>query len=339
MPEEIKNQTLNTESDSSTTQNEQSNQDAKTQEASSTTQTDDKQKVMTPLERAESIVAESSKALDKKKDGVEEEVEQEAADDKPQSKVEKKTTTQSEVIDATKQGDERYDKIPRFKELIEFRKMAEPLVQKAQQQQQWMVNYGITEPMLQETHGFLGALMAGDFNKAHAMMKPVFENLEKAIGVVKDPAQLPADLQTAVNSGEIKLEFAQQLHQARVGQANSQNMTLRQIQQQSQQAGVQSINAWESQVSKTDTDWAMKRPFVDKELKLLRAQYPNANPQELVQLCNTALQTVNEQLKAFAPVAKPRTLPSANGSTKPKDTKPLHGYELAMDIVNKRFAS
>lgn len=335
MPEQT--ETLNQET-SSTSQTEQK-QDANMQEVSSTTHTDDKvEKQLTPLERAMSIVDASSASLEKKQEVVDE-AKVEKTEAKTTTTVEKKTTPlPEEVIDKTKQGDERFDKIPRFKELIDWKKTHEPLVQKAQQQQQWMQSYNITEPMLQETYGFLTSLMAGDFNKAYTAIKPIFDNLEKAVGVVKTPEQLPQDLQTAVSEGKIALDYATQLHQARVGQTNTQQMTVRQQQQQSQQQGATAINTWEASVRTTDADWTAKRDMVDTELKVLRMQYPQASPQELVTLCQKAYDTVNTRLKTFVPAPAPRTLPSANGSTKPKETKALHGFELAMDIVNKKFA-
>lgn len=284
----------------------------------------------TPLEIATEIVNQSSKVLNKKTDALVKD-----KDYLSQGEGKEKAGEQNqpaEAIDTSKQGDERYDKIPRFQELTKKVKEYEPLAKKQQEFESWKQTYGVNDAEFEETKNFLVALKTGDFNRAHLMMKPVMESLDKVVGQV-----LPEDLQKAVDDGKVELAYAQELAKARSTAGQSQQQLQRQQQQQMQVSRQTAINSWVENTKEKDPDFADKADMINESFVLKWAAKQDASPAELAAMCQKAYEEVNQRIKKFIPVPKERKLPQQNGSTNHIETEAKTPFDRAMQIANKHY--
>ena len=184
-------------------------------------------------------------------------------------------------------------------------------------------------------------LMKNDPVRAHAVLTPIFRQLEAMVGVV-----LPPDLQAQVTEGKITPQTAQELSRLRATQHTStaiqrdnQERTQREQQEQSVQNAqklqvdvAKAITNWDSSWKASDPDYSLKKSRVDEaiELELTRAVVlakegkPNKLPktvEEAVALANDVKKRVEKEMRQFIP-KRTNTITHVSGNGVNNGSKP-----------------
>lgn len=154
-------------------------------------------------------------------------------------------------------------------------------------------------------------LKSGNLRAAYDRIKPVFDNLQQALGHV-----LPTDLETRVKQGEISEPDARALATARatavVAETNAKRT--RELDEKRQQdaqsqthiTAVQgAVTEWETSKEKADPDWKLKQPQVTREIKLaiLEQGYPKTTA-DAVKIAEAALAEVDKTFSRLTPKRK-----------------------------------
>lgn len=223
---------------------------------------------------------------------------------------------------------------PRFKQLTEERKAykaevenLKPDAEQFRQIRQVQEQFGISNNEMADTIK-MATLLKTDPMQALEILGPLYEQLSEMAG-----KKLPADIQVKVDEGKLDVADAQEMATARAQAALAQQrvaQTEAQIQQQ-RQADVLSANReavvkWEAQMRSTDPDYKAKESFLTVETQALIARFgAPKNPQESLELVQTAHANVTARLKAIQPprpatrtLTSDRTAAAPNVSVQPK---------------------
>jgi chromosome segregation ATPase len=177
--------------------------------------------------------------------------------------------------------------------------------------------------------------------RAYQTLRPIVDQLEQIVGV-----RLPADLQSAVNLGQITEPHARELATAR----GRTTVTTQQLERRDQQDQAQKqqnefqgrvdevetkVNEWESSKRKTDPDWKHKQPRVKElnELEFLRRQRTNPKyfptPTEAIEISKASLEKVEREFRSMAPARREIKPEHADGSATRSTPKPKTATEAA----------
>lgn len=182
--------------------------------------------------------------------------------------------------------------------------------------------------------------------RAFEMLTPVYEQLRQLVGDV-----LPADLQQAVNLGQITEAYARDLARNRsaatlreqqLQRSNERSTVERQRQEISSRwsSAAQAVTEWENSKARSDPDWKLKQPRVTElvELEVLRRarQDPNYHPsaEDALEISKKALEKVNEEIKRFRPRPKAIDTITDVASTR-SEAKPKTALEAARMALAK----
>jgi hypothetical protein len=184
-----------------------------------------------------------------------------------------------------------------------------------------------------------GAVNRQDWGTFWKATEPYFNLARQALGL-----ELPDDLKTRVDEGEMTTEAASELSKARHAAAGA-TVRAQQLEQQREterQAGetrqaqessnlvTKAVNDWEGQQRATDPDYQRLRPLIlDKMVAFVASNGPPPTPDHGIRLANWAKQEVLKVARAGSPTPKATTAhPSANGSAKaPLRAEPKNVYE------------
>lgn len=183
-------------------------------------------------------------------------------------------------------------------------------------------------------------LLKKDLPGAYQRLKPIVDQLEQVLGV-----QMPADLRTAVEQGQITEAHAKELAQTRSKAALSTQALQNRDQEdesrrqqdahQEQQGRVRTaIVEWEKSKVGSDPDWKPKQARVMEivQLETLRREKADPTfawtPDAAIKFADEALKRVEDEFKRFSP--KPKALnPVTDVSSTRSEAKPKTALEAA----------
>lgn len=174
----------------------------------------------------------------------------------------------------------------------------------------------IPETVVQFGLNLAAALNYGDHETIIRAIEPLMNQAQIALG-----RALPPDLQKQVDQGyvtkELAVRTAQQEAQNRAAQARMEQLQRQQEEQQVQQRQMVvrgAVQTWESELRKSDPDFAKKEKIVQKYAAALVGQYGvPTDPDMAVRMAQEAYRMAGEDLKAAMPVEQPRaTRPRAS---------------------------
>lgn len=233
----------------------------------------------------------------------------------------------AEVDDATLP----FHKHPRFQQVIKersaFRQELDTLKPDAEEWRAvrtFMDTNALTPNEVAEGFQIMAAMKV-DPIRAREMLSSYWNSLEKFAG-----NQLPEDLKSKVDEGEVDEAIATELARRR----NEADFLRRQQEatyhQQAQQAsfdqhaqsqGVMrnAVTDWENGIKTRDADYAVKAPFLMDKVKAAMAARPPQSPEEAIALVESAYKEVGESLRRFTPQrAQATTIKSETSSANVK---------------------
>lgn len=195
------------------------------------------------------------------------------------------------------------------KQLREYEATAKPQLERLKIIDDWCAQNNITPEQVRNWME-IAALYNTNPVEAAKRLQPLTEQLGKYQGTV-----LPSDLQAAVESGEIKLEYAQ-----RVARAEQQRQFDAQLAQQREAQTRTStlataLNQWESNMMTKDLEYSKKQSLVNARFVALSAQKPWQTPEQAVALAQQAYDEVTSTISGFIPKPKSTKVLESNGST------------------------
>ncbi len=208
----------------------------------------------------------------------------------------------------------------------------EPIVQRHVELINYCRQHNITEEQFVKSLE-VQRLINTDPEAALKALLPMVEALQGYVG-----EKLPDDLNAAVKSGDITMEWAKQLARARAGQAGAQR-TAEQVRQQRQQMDQQraaeqaqtAMLQWEQSKMGTDPDFNPRKDGTFGKFELVRSRFieltNHQRPQNVSDLVNLAEQAYRDISKARAnghgPVKKaPLTSKTSSTTTSTKEEPP-----------------
>lgn len=223
--------------------------------------------------------------------------------------------------------DDRFDKHPRFQELVSERNQLRENVQDYERIQSFMKANSLSVDDV--SMGFrIMAAFRNDPAGAFEMLQPHLEVLQQFTG-----DKLPDDLSDRVQNGYIDAQTAKELAQRRnmdqlrqsrgreqqERQTHEQEAQRMESQQRSQHDMGQAVAAWENGIKLRDADYPAKAKLIETQYRVLMQAAPPRTQQEAVAMAEQAYAEVNEQTRAFRAV-KPaiRGPKSTNSSTSAK---------------------
>lgn len=345
--------------------------DDKTGLDSSTTQTDDKT-AMQVVETADSSTVEAAKptstedivsAVLEKHEGSDSAPKTDAEgkplepEKLPEGQVKKEEQAKTpEQLDKEKKENERLDKNPRFQEVLTRAKTAEEKTTKLEAEvkvwrdtQEFLQSNNITPDAYKETiqwRALAGSNDPKSVEQALTKAEEVCEQLRLRLG-----KSLPADLQTAVDGGQMTQEWAAQLAKARMAEQGHQSMiqTQQSLSQQQQQQLVQSsLATWVTGKQTSDPSFKESENGVDglfedvgRRMNALVTQKFSElkrplNAQEMVQIAEESYQGAVKYRSQFTP-KPPVRRPPLNGSSRINgDTVPKYtNDDILADVASR----
>lgn len=245
--------------------------------------------------------------------------------------------------------DSRLDKNPRFQELIGQKRALEEELKVYEPYRKFAETSTLNDEEKMNTLNFGEAINRAllgkdDPKRVLQELSPIVTALQNAAGLV-----IPADIQEAIDKGEISEEYAQRLVSANAEKEAIRNQNEydkkkaeeNQMAQTRQQAAevkeqvLDSVNKWEVNQMAQDPDYEQKKPMLDSlikaELTARNAKGEFITPNVAIEISNNALAQVNGMLGGTLTKPKSRgSLPSgaARGSkvkTKPKSIEDAIG--------------
>ena len=213
---------------------------------------------------------------------------------------------------------------------VERLKTLEPSAQAADQVTKYLRDADISREDFLMGLELMAAMRRGDFRTFYAGVQPYVKLAEEYLGVA-----LPEDLQQQVQQGHMTTQAAAMYSRERMDRAIAQTNAARQQQafQQHQQMSAQqqqvqqrevlaarvrdTVNNWESQVARTDPDYAAKKAAVQNTMwAVVREQGIPQSPEHGLEIAREAYRRVNDQYRAWAPQRRPTMRsPSSTGRT------------------------
>lgn len=153
--------------------------------------------------------------------------------------------------------------------------------------------------------------------RAYEIIKPIYEALRTVIGDV-----LPADLQQAVDNGEMTEDHARRLAKSEAGsriqgrraQIATETVERTQTTQQealANQAMATAVVSWEQRQASSNPDWESIAKSVSETVAMLRPTRNPRSPEDAVKLCDDALAFV---MRTKGTAAQPRPTVKAPGT-------------------------
>lgn len=166
-------------------------------------------------------------------------------------------------------------------------------------------------------------LRQGNLRDAYDKIRPVFENLQQALGIT-----LTDDLRQRVDQGQIdedtarrlaSAETERQLAERRAKQVETAAAERKQADEQAahQTAVMTAVSTWETSKSTADPDWKLKQPIVMQaiELAIHRQGYPKTTD-DAVKMAEAALKEVDKTFGQLAPRKREVKPPTDGASTR-----------------------
>ena len=271
---------------------------------------------------------------------------------KIETNAEEKTETESEAgkeetaSTETEDGGEGPVPRERFKEVTDKVSLLNQQVQEVQpivERHVELVNYCKQHNITEEQ--FVKALdvqrmINSDPESALKALLPMVEALQGYVG-----ERLPSDLDAAVKSGDITMEWAKQLARARAGQVTAQRtaeQVARQRQQVEQQRAMEQVNSamlqWEQTKMGIDPDYAPKKDGSFGKFELVRSRFIElvnhqrpGSPQDFVKIAEQAYKDISKlRTNGHGPLKKPPLTSKTSSATTSTKTEAPKTVEEAM---------
>ncbi len=209
--------------------------------------------------------------------------------------------------------DTRFDKHPRFQELIReknhLKSEVETFRTDAEQFRSiagFMAENELSADEVDEGFAIMAAMKRNPM-EALRLLTPKIQSIQRAAGVI-----LPDELAEKVEGGEMSEEAAHELartraqlaNQERIRQSEQARFQQAQLAQQAQTAQTQiagAIDQWETRIAGSDPDYAAKKAIVFDKIRLAHLQTPARNPQEALAIAEQAYREASDLVKGFAP--------------------------------------
>lgn len=225
-------------------------------------------------------------------------------------------------------SDVPFHKHPRFQHLLRKSKVFEADAKSYQAVQSFMDSNGLSN---EEAANALttAALIKSDPSKAWEQLKPVVQDLLRAVGAV-----LPDDLSQRVQKGELTREAAAEISKERAKAHSVQSQrTFEQQQAERRQQGerqrscVQAVEEWEAGRFRNDPAFKAKMPALQREIAYLQRVegVPNA-PDGVKDQLKRAYKVVNDAVPAVTPAAAQTRRPAL---------RPVTGGQVAGNVRPK----
>jgi hypothetical protein len=287
------------------------------------------------LEAVQKAVPELRENAEKMADRDERASPAQAAKDKPEDEAElPDEATADEIARYSKTAQKRIKKLSKQREAlngeVQRLKTLEPSAQAADQVTTYLRNADIGKDDFLMGLELMAAMRRGDFKTFYEGVKPYVRLCEEYLGV-----ELPPDLQQQVQQGQMTTQAAQMYSRERMDRAMAQSNAARQQQmlQQNQQSHQQSleqqqkqhlanavrdtVNAWETNLLRTDPSYSKKQAAVNDTMwAVLREQGAPRSTEHALQIANESLRRVNAHYKSLTPQRLPTYRnPSSTGRT------------------------
>jgi len=226
---------------------------------------------------------------------------------------------------------------------VERLRATEPHAQAAQAVHKYLADNDISEDDFKLTLELAASMRNGDFEAFYAGVKPYVQLAEEYLGIA-----LPADLQAAVQQGQMTTQAAARFSRERMdrGLAQSRNMRTQQIyteqtqttQQQQLAASIyHQVNAWEQQVQRTDPDYAVKKPLLhDVMWSVVRERGEPRSPEQAVEIAKEAYRRVGTHTQAYTPKRAPTSrVPSSTGRSNGAAPEPKSLREAVVQAMER----
>ncbi len=175
------------------------------------------------------------------------------------------------------------------------------------------------------------AVSRGDVKLALQLLTPTFERLQLMAGEI-----LPSDIAEQVENGELSEAAARRLVQAQAEAERTKHLQERQRfahERQQQTAQHQQVVAqqhqimsavgeWEANLAASDPDFATKKDFLLREIRVRNMETPARTPQEALAIANEAYQFVTQQLRGLRP-QKPEVKPAPKSELSAPGARPV----------------
>lgn len=237
-----------------------------------------------------------------------------------------------------KADDDRLDKHPRFRQVLEKAKAFEDKAQRLDSLATYLTDAGLSTDDFAQGLEIMRQIKQDPFS-AYEALRPIMENLELVVG-----QRLPADLQDRVDRGLVDPETAKELaamrtrsglerYRAEKSQAQieaerraAQEAALQRQRSETSEAVRSAVSAWESEWKGSDPDYGRKSPLVIGQIHaLIQAEGFPDSPEKAVDQAKRARAAVEQHLKGMLPQPKPKSpIPSgSSGKATPQSSTPL----------------
>jgi len=302
------------EADESPTSAEDADANIETVDSSNTDTEDAKEEESKEslLEAVKAVVEEDEVSEEKSSDSESgEEGEPEVLDE---VKADDSGTEKVELTEEERKENERLDKIPRFKEVLNERDSYKERAESYDQIREYMTANNLLDREVAELFQ-AGALLKNDTMQGINVLDRYLHDLKVQVGM-----ELPEDLQDQVDQGLVYPDTARELSQAR-----SENELLKRqreaesVRQQQEQVAVSqqnifgAVEEWETRTAKVDPDFARKQKLVEDKVGVFVSQrgYPQT-AEQAVKWADEAYGEINSTLSSMMPKKTP-TKPTPSG--------------------------
>lgn len=243
-----------------------------------------------------------------------------------------------ETKDAKEEGEDKlppFHKHPRWIEVQEQLKEAKPLVEKQRHLQGYREKFGISEEQFSQAMELL-ALVNVDPEGALKRMGEFTGQIETRIGT-----KLPADLQKAVDDGEMSQEWAEKVAKQKVAVETERQQRQRQVQESARQAQSsigEAVNAWEKATQKHDPTFQENSEVYNLVLDRITrmfGQTPPRSPQHAVEMTQRAYEDITGTISKLGPRPAAKKILTTNGSSTKTTVAPKP--KTADDVARRVF--
>lgn len=194
-----------------------------------------------------------------------------------------------------------FHKHPRFKELVQQRNEARESAEKFDVMQNYLADNNLSGEEAAVGLDIM-AKMKSDPMAALEALKPYVQQLSQAAGIV-----MPQDIQTRVDDGYLDENAGRELAIARAEAARQKQHNEQMVQRQQMQTQqdhidylAETVTNWEENARSNDPDYDLKEDLIDARVRAMIAERGQTaqNPQEAIQLAQSAYDQVNEKFNA-----------------------------------------
>jgi len=227
---------------------------------------------------------------------------------------------------------------------VERLRGVEPQAQAAASVQKYLADNDISRDDFLLPLELASAMRRGDFEAFYTGVKPYVQLAEEYLGIA-----LPADLQAAVQQGQMTTQAAARFSRERMdrGLAQSRNMRTQQIYTEQTQTAQQqqvashifnTVQAWEAQKQRTDPDYAVKEPLLRDVIgSVINEKGRPQSAEQAVELANEAYRRAGMHAQKLAAQRRAPTsrVPSSTGRSNGAAPEPKSLREAVVQAMER----